>query len=59
MISSKNGDVDLRSVELAPHETEETFEEEWFADRRSGSVPPPRPSQVPPMGDDEVDPWLQ
>jgi hypothetical protein len=57
MISSTKGDKGLRSVEQ--HETEETFDRGWFADRRSGSLPPPRPSQVPPIGDDEVDRWLR
>ena len=59
MISSNKGDKGLRSIELALHEAEETFEKGWFADRRSGSLPPPRPSQVPPIGDDEVDRWLR
>jgi hypothetical protein len=57
MISSGKRNIDLSSIEL--HETEETFQEGWFVDRRSASVPPPRISQVPPMGDDEVDRWLR
>jgi hypothetical protein len=59
MTASKKDDIDLDSVELAPHVTGETFDGGWFADRRSGSLPPPRTSQVPPIGDDEVDRWLR
>ena len=40
--------------------SEERMEEGWFADRRSSrSIPPPRRTFVPPMGDAEVDVWLR
>jgi hypothetical protein len=39
---------------------EEALEERWFAQRYSRpSLPPQRRSSVPPMGDEEVDPWLR
>ena len=47
---------------------EDALEERWFAEsyskpsllpQRRSSVPSPRRSSVPPMGDDEVDPWLR
>jgi hypothetical protein len=58
-MTPKMDNIDLIAIEAALHEVEESFREGWFADRRSGSLPPPRPSQVPPMGDDEVDRWLR
>jgi hypothetical protein len=48
--------TDLALLELDPRDP---LEEEWFAERRSGSLPPPRSPSVPPMGDDDVDPWLR
>jgi hypothetical protein len=48
--------LELASLELP---LQDALEEEWFAERRSGSIPPPRTSSVPPMGDDDVDPWLR
>ena len=59
MISTKAGDIDPTSIELATQDAEETFQEGWFADQHSESLPPPRMSSVPPMGDDDVDPWLR
>jgi hypothetical protein len=50
----------IAMIELLPDDRDDDrFEESWFADRRSGSIPPPRTSSVPPMGDEDVDPWLR
>jgi hypothetical protein len=51
----------ITSIELGAEEPREGLDEDWFADRRSGSLSPPRTrtSSVAPMGDDDVDPWLR
>ncbi len=60
--STKNQD-DFTLVELAvidaQHGSDEHFDEDWFTDRRSGSVPPSHFKSVPPIGDADVDQWLK
>ena len=58
MIDSKNS-TELELAPSAAHEYADPLEDEWFADRRSGSLPPPRITSVPPIGDDDVDIWLR
>lgn len=59
-MAAPEGTDDFALVEVSATETEEAYEESWFAERRStSSFPPPRRSSVPPMGDSDVDRWLR
>ena len=59
MPSIPQDDDNLVLTELVGHTPREPLDAQWFTERRStASLPPPRPSSVPPMGDEDVDPWL-
>ena len=47
-------------TEILARTPQEALEDRWFAERASRtSLFPTRRSSVPPIGDDEVDPWLR
>lgn len=51
---------DFVLTEILARTPQEALEDRWFAERTStSSLFPARRSSVPPMGDDEVDPWLR
>jgi hypothetical protein len=57
MIDSNDDSIEPASARSSADE--DTLEDGWFADRRSGSLPPQRITSVPPMGEDDVDAWLR
>ncbi len=52
---------DFALTEVMPRTSQDMLEDRWFAAKRHSraSLPPPRRPSVPPIDDDDVDPWLR
>jgi hypothetical protein len=60
-MATEKEDEDFVLTEVLVRTPQEKLEERWFAEKRHSRVssPPPRRPSVPPIEDDELDPWLR
>jgi hypothetical protein len=60
-MATEKEDENFVLTQVVVRTPQETLEERWFAERRPArvSLPPPRRPSVPPIDDDELDPWLR